>query len=126
MARQTASNAASEEIAAIETLMGDLEKRLRKLNSSAMQHASEIGSDASEYVRESISDIAERLQAGAQSLSENVSDEASRLGNEALDFGSDVIQKLEDEIEQRPLLTLAIAAGIGFLIGMATHGTTRR
>jgi ElaB/YqjD/DUF883 family membrane-anchored ribosome-binding protein len=126
MARQsTANNAASEEIAAIEALMGDLEKRLRKLNSKAVQQASELSSEAGDLVRESLSDLAERLQAGAQSLSGTVSDEAGRLGNEALEFGTEVLQKIEDEIEERPLVTLAIAAGIGFLIGMVTRGTRR-
>jgi ElaB/YqjD/DUF883 family membrane-anchored ribosome-binding protein len=118
MARQSTSNAASEEIAAIEALMGDLEKRLRKINSSAAQHASEFSSDASEYVRESLSDIAERLQAGAQSLTGSVADEAGRLGSDALEFGGNALKRLEEEIEERPLLTLAVAAGIGFLIGM--------
>ena len=42
----------------------------------------------------------------------SVSDEASRLSGDA-------IKRIEDEIGQRPLLTLAIAAGIGFLAGMA-------
>ena len=31
----------------------------------------------------------------------------------------DAIRRIEDEVGQRPLLTLAIAAGIGFLAGMA-------
>jgi ElaB/YqjD/DUF883 family membrane-anchored ribosome-binding protein len=118
MARRSTSNAASEEIAAVQTLMGDLEKRLRKINSSAAEHASEFSAEASEYVRDSLSDIAERLQAGAESLT-GVAEEAGRLGNGALEFGGSALKRLEEEIEERPLLTLAVAAGIGFLIGMA-------
>ena len=34
-------------------------------------------------------------------------------------MGGDALRKIEDEIGHRPLLTLAIAAGIGFLAGMA-------
>ena len=37
---------------------------------------------------------------------------SEQLRNEAL-------RRVEEEVEQRPLLTLAIAAGIGFLAGMA-------
>ena len=50
----------------------------------------------------------DRLRNGAHA----VTDEATRYGSEAL-------RRIEDEVEQRPLLTLAIAAGIGFLAGMA-------
>jgi ElaB/YqjD/DUF883 family membrane-anchored ribosome-binding protein len=38
---------------------------------------------------------------------------------EAMVLSSDAIRRIEDEVNQRPLLTLAIAAGIGFLAGMA-------
>jgi ElaB/YqjD/DUF883 family membrane-anchored ribosome-binding protein len=31
----------------------------------------------------------------------------------------DAIRRIENEVGQRPLLTLAIAAGIGFLAGIA-------
>jgi len=34
-------------------------------------------------------------------------------------MSGDAIKWIEEEIGQRPLLTLAIAAGIGFLAGMA-------
>jgi ElaB/YqjD/DUF883 family membrane-anchored ribosome-binding protein len=39
-----------------------------------------------------------------------VADEAARIG-------SDALKKLSDEIEHRPLLMVAIAAGIGFILG---------
>jgi ElaB/YqjD/DUF883 family membrane-anchored ribosome-binding protein len=34
-------------------------------------------------------------------------------------MGHDALRKIEEEVSQHPLLTLAIAAGIGFLAGMA-------
>jgi ElaB/YqjD/DUF883 family membrane-anchored ribosome-binding protein len=36
-------------------------------------------------------------------------------------MGGDALRRIEDEIGHRPLLTLAIAAGIGFLAGMANR-----
>lgn len=120
MARHSSlSNAASEEIAAIEALIGDLEKRLRKLNTSARRHASETSSEVGEFMSQTVSDLAGRLRAGASSLSGTVADEAGRLGDDAYAYGSDALKRLEEEIEQRPLVTLAIAAAIGFLIGIA-------
>ena len=41
-------------------------------------------------------------------------DQAARLGGDAL-------HKVEDEVERRPLMTVAIAAGIGFLAGIASR-----
>jgi ElaB/YqjD/DUF883 family membrane-anchored ribosome-binding protein len=72
--------------------------------------ASHAANGASDFVSDTISDAAERVRNGAGAMS----DEASRLGGEAL-------RKIEDEVGQRPLLTLAIAAGIGFLAGMANR-----
>ena len=110
MARKTRST--SDDIAEIEReiagLMHDLETRVGRLNTLTRKGASHAASEASEFVSETLSDAAERLRNGAHA----VSDEATRLG-------SDALRKIEDEVGQRPLLTLAIAAGIGFLAGMA-------
>ena len=89
-------------------LMHDLEQRVGRLNTLSRKSASHAANAATDYVSETISDTADRLRNGAQT----VTDEASRLG-------SDALRRIEDEVEQRPLLTLAIAAGIGFLAGMA-------
>jgi ElaB/YqjD/DUF883 family membrane-anchored ribosome-binding protein len=110
MARRTRNT--SEDIAEIEReiagLMRDLESRVGRLNTLSRKGASHAASEASDYVSETLSETAERLRNGAHA----VTDEAARFGNDAL-------RKIEDEVEQRPLLTLAIAAGIGFLAGMA-------
>jgi len=110
MARKTRT--VSEDIGEIEReiagLMTDLESRIGRLNSLSRKGASHAASEAGDYVSETLSDTAQRLRNGAHA----VTDEASRLG-------SDALRRVEDEIEQRPLLTLAIAAGIGFLAGMA-------
>ena len=102
----------SEDIADIEReigqLMHDIEARVGRLNALAKRSAKGAADDASEFVSDAVSDAADRMRNGAHS----VSDEAARLSGDA-------IKRIEDEIGQRPLLTLAIAAGIGFLAGMA-------
>jgi ElaB/YqjD/DUF883 family membrane-anchored ribosome-binding protein len=112
MARKSHNNGnghtVAEDIASIEReigeLMHDIETRVGKLNSLARRNVKSAANGASEYV----SEAADRVRDGAEMLS----DEASRVGGDAL-------RKLEDEIGQHPLLTLAIAAGIGFIAGMA-------
>jgi ElaB/YqjD/DUF883 family membrane-anchored ribosome-binding protein len=110
MARKTRT--VSEDITEIEReiagLMTDLESRIGRLNSLSRKGASNAASEAGDYVSETLSETAQRLRNGAHA----VTDEASRLG-------SDALRRVEEEVEQRPLLTLAIAAGIGFLAGMA-------
>jgi ElaB/YqjD/DUF883 family membrane-anchored ribosome-binding protein len=102
----------SEDIAEIEReiarLMRDLENRVGRLNTLTRQGASHAASDASDYVSEAVSEVVDRIRNGAHTAS----DEAARVG-------SDALRRVEEEVEQRPLLTLAIAAGIGFLAGMA-------
>jgi ElaB/YqjD/DUF883 family membrane-anchored ribosome-binding protein len=121
MARK--SNTVSNDIVEIEReigrLMHDLETRVGRLNALARRGGADAASGAGEYVSDALADAAERMRNGAAEAADRmragaqtVSDEASRLGGEA-------VHKIEDEINQRPLLTLAIAAGIGFLAGMA-------
>jgi ElaB/YqjD/DUF883 family membrane-anchored ribosome-binding protein len=102
----------SEDIASIEheigQLMHDIEARVGRLQALAKRSAKDAAENASEFVSDTVSDAADRMRNGASS----VSDEAARLSGDA-------IKRIEDEISHRPLLTLAIAAGIGFLAGMA-------
>ena len=102
----------AEDIASIEReigqLMHDIEARVSKLQALARRSAKDAADGATEFVSESVSEAADRLRNGAHAMS----DEATRLS-------SDAIRRIEDEVGQRPLLTLAIAAGIGFLAGMA-------
>jgi ElaB/YqjD/DUF883 family membrane-anchored ribosome-binding protein len=113
MARKN-GNTTSQDIAEIEReisqLMRDLETRVGRLNTLTRRGASHAASEASDFVSETLSETAERLRSGAHT----VTDEAARMGGDA-------IRKIEDEIGHRPLLTLAIAAGIGFLAGMANR-----
>ena len=116
MARKSQSNGnghtVSDDIVSIEReigqLMHDIEARVGKLNALARRSAKDAAEGAGEYVSETVSDAADRVRNGAHAMS----DEAARVGGDA-------IKRIEDEIGQRPLLTLAIAAGIGFLAGMA-------
>jgi ElaB/YqjD/DUF883 family membrane-anchored ribosome-binding protein len=107
-------NSVSDDIVNIERelgqLMADIETRVSRLNTLTKKSATHAANGASEFVSETISDATDRVRNGASAMT----DEAARLGGDAL-------RKIEDEVGQRPLLTLAIAAGIGFLAGMANR-----
>lgn len=114
MGTRTAKPATADEIAAIEDLMSDLEKRLRRLSESARREVSGGSSDVSDFVSEALAGIMKRVRASAADVGQSVADEASQ-------YGTDAIKKLNEQVEQRPLIMLAIAAGIGFLAGLANR-----
>ena len=89
-------------------LMHDIEARIGKLQALAKRSAKDAADNATDFVSDTVNDAADRVRNGASAVSE----ETSRMAGDA-------IRRIEDEVGQRPLLTLAIAAGIGFLAGMA-------
>jgi ElaB/YqjD/DUF883 family membrane-anchored ribosome-binding protein len=112
--RAAKATAAADEIAAIEDLMADLEKRLTRLSSVTRREVSGASGDVGDFVSEALSRITNRVRETAAEASHSVADEVSR-------FGTDAFKKLTDEVEQRPLIMLAVAAGIGFLAGLANR-----
>jgi ElaB/YqjD/DUF883 family membrane-anchored ribosome-binding protein len=111
MTTRATKSATAEEIAAIEDLVSDLEKRLRRLTAGASR---EVSGASGDFVSEALARITNRVRDSASEASKSLADEATR-------FGSDAFKKLTDEVEQRPLLMLAAAAGIGFLAGLANR-----
>jgi ElaB/YqjD/DUF883 family membrane-anchored ribosome-binding protein len=114
MSTRAAKGPAAEEIAAIENLVSDLEKRLRRLSNSARSETSGAAGDVSDFVSETLDNIMTRVRESAANMGQTVADQTSRVG-------SDAFKRLVDEVEHRPLVMLGIAAGIGFLAGLANR-----
>jgi ElaB/YqjD/DUF883 family membrane-anchored ribosome-binding protein len=108
--------------------IGDIERRLRMLerqlerqlerlgdrtSASAAQAADRVG----EGIASALTSIAERFRGGANT----VSDEAVRIGNEAAELGNEALRRVAREVERHPLVVLAVAVGVGILIGLASH-----
>jgi ElaB/YqjD/DUF883 family membrane-anchored ribosome-binding protein len=108
--RSKRSNAA--EIARIEELIDDLEKRLRRLNSSAHDEAAGASNDVSQFVNDAVERIIGQARDRVNSATEHAADRASKAS-------IDAYKRVVDEAEHYPLATLAVAAGIGFLLGAA-------
>jgi hypothetical protein len=47
-----------------------------------------------------------------------VSDEAAKIGSETAKLGSGLLRRLSKEVEHRPIVTLAVAVGVGILVGL--------
>ena len=96
-----------------------LEQRLERTASRASSTISSGVSQATDRVGEliaaALNEAGSRVRGGAR----GVSAEASHLGQEAARLGNNALRRLTDEVEQRPLVMLAVAAGLGFLVGIA-------
>jgi hypothetical protein len=110
-------------IAAIADHLRAIEGELGRMGKSAGRRASAGAAAAGDQIADAIgpilNDIGHRFRRG-QRLAV---DEAASLGNEAVRIGarvgSDALERIAGQARQRPLLTLAVAIGVGILIGAA-------
>jgi ElaB/YqjD/DUF883 family membrane-anchored ribosome-binding protein len=102
-----------------------IEKELRGVGKSSSRRASAEAAAASDRIAETIgpilADIAERFRQGQQVAL----DQASTYGNQAVKLGSkvgaDAADAITDHTKKRPLVMLAVAIGVGILIGAAAR-----
>jgi ElaB/YqjD/DUF883 family membrane-anchored ribosome-binding protein len=59
-----------------------------------------------------------QARAGAEQAVDDMSERGSAMMDAAQDAASSLEESLEDAIAQRPLATVALALGVGFLIGV--------
>lgn len=111
MPKRSKSSKAAE-IARIEGLIDDLENRLRRLNNSAHDEAAGASNDINQFIGAAVEGMMDRVRDRANSFTEQAANSASKAG-------IDAYKRVIDEAEQYPLATLAVAAGIGFLLGAA-------
>ena len=90
--------------------MRDLEGQLAHLAKSVAADARDAGSNVPDLISDALADISDRFRTTVQSSARSVGAEAARVGSGAW-------HRVEDEVVNHPLAALAIAAGIGFLIG---------
>ena len=117
------SSAFDRNISALEGRLHALENEIEKLGRKAGRRASAgvsaAGDQIGDAIAAAVNEIVDRFRSGRRVAG----DEAVRLGNEAAKFGAkvgnDALERVASEVEHRPLVTLAVAIGIGILIGMA-------
>jgi ElaB/YqjD/DUF883 family membrane-anchored ribosome-binding protein len=114
-------------VAAIQKHLGAVETELEKIGRMAGRQTSDAAAAASEQIGDPISTIlsemVDRFRKGGQAAG----DQAGRLSNQAFDlgakYGSDALQRVASQAEERPLFTIGVALGIGILIGAALLGS---
>ena len=97
----------SEMQAEVRQLMHDLEDRIDRLNALTKRGTGHAIDGLSDLVYGAIGGATQRVRDNSRA----VSNDAARLSDRA-------IRQVETQIDRHPLLTLAIAAGIGFVAGL--------
>jgi len=113
-AESRSAKSATEDLVSIEELVSDLEKRLHRLNNAVKREATGASGDVSEFVSDTLNDVSDRVRESMRTLAQSVSEEAVRAG-------ADTLNRIAREVDHRPFALLAAAAGIGFLLGLATR-----
>jgi ElaB/YqjD/DUF883 family membrane-anchored ribosome-binding protein len=94
----------------IERRLRSVEQQLERAGDRTSASTAEVVERVGAAIAPVLSSIADRFRGGAHSMS----DESAKLGNDAL-------RRLSNEVEHRPLITLAIAVGAGILVGLASR-----
>ena len=123
MFQPRSSNFADPRVTAIVDHLQAIERELavigRKAGRQASANASAAGDLISDTIGPILNDIADRFWRGQRTAVEGATD----LGNQAVRIGSrvgsDALDRIASQAKQRPLLTLAVAIGVGVLIGAA-------
>jgi len=116
------SRAISAEFGEIDQRLRALERQLERVGRRSAVSAAQAAEGVGETVASALNGMAERLRGGANSMR----DEAAKIGSEAAKLGNDALRRLSSEVEHRPLVTLAVAVGVGLLVGLASQRRASR
>jgi len=114
-------------VTAIQKHLGAVEKELEKIGRIAGRRTSAAAASASDQIGDAISTILSDMVVRVRKGGELAGDQAGRFGNQALGlgakYGGDALERVAGQAEERPLLTVGVALGIGILIGAALLGS---
>jgi len=111
------SHAISAEIGNIDQRLRSLERQLERAGGRSAANAAQAADRVGDTIASALQSMADRLQGGANS----VRDEVAKIGGEAAKLGNHALRRLSNEVEHRPLVMLAVAVGVGILVGLASH-----
>ncbi len=114
---------AEPRVTAIVDHLHAIERELAALGRKAGRRASANASAAGDLITDTVApilnDIADRFWRGQRAATEGAADLGGRAVRMGGRVGSDALDRIASQAKQRPLLTLAVAIGVGVLIGAA-------
>ena len=99
----------------IERRLNALEKRLNEIGTRFSANSRDVVGDLGNVIASALSDWADRFRKGAST----VGDQSAALGKDAVRLGTKALDRMADESRQRPLIAVAVALGVGILLGIA-------
>jgi ElaB/YqjD/DUF883 family membrane-anchored ribosome-binding protein len=95
----------------------DVQQDLQALRDDLGTLAEEVASLMSSTGNQALDEVKDRIRRIRSSLDDVMSDAGAR-GRDALrDVGENVSTAIEEHVKERPLTTLALAVGLGFILG---------
>ena len=116
------TRAISSEVGDIERRLQTLQSGLEKLRARSSANARDTADSLGDALSSALLGWSERFRQSANSLG----DQSTALGKDAARYGAAALNQISKETEQRPLVAIAVALGVGILIGMATTGPRAR
>jgi ElaB/YqjD/DUF883 family membrane-anchored ribosome-binding protein len=113
------TRAISAQAGEIEQRLQALEKRLENVGTRASTNAQGTAENLGDAIASALSGWAGRFRQGAST----VGDQSAALGKDATRLGTVALNRIADETGRRPLFALAVAVGVGILIGMAARNS---
>ena len=99
----------------IEQRLQALENRLNTTSTNARDSVENLG----DAIASALTGWADRVRQGANT----VGDQSAALGRGAAKLGTVAVNRIADETGRRPLFALAVAVGVGILIGIAARNS---
>ena len=100
-----------------------IERELTVVGRQAGRRASANASAAGDLIADTVgpilNDIADRFWRGQRAATEGAADLSNRAVRMGGRVGNDALERIAAQAKERPLLTLAVAIGVGVLIGAA-------
>jgi len=113
------SQAISAEAGEIGRRLQALEKSLEKLGVRASTTGRDTAENLGDAIASALSGWADRFRQGTST----VGDQSALLGEDAAKLGAVALNRITDQTGRRPLFALAIAVGVGILIGIAIRNS---
>src|SRR5690242_14787380 len=110
------SRGRSLESAQLVRRLQSLEKEIFRLSDQATSRGRAYTNDARDRMSTTLADIHALVEEAGPYL-----DRARRYGNDAARLSQDALRRVSQEVEARPLASLAVALGAGFLLATLLH-----
>lgn len=119
------TRAVSAEVGEIERRLQSLQKNLERIGTRTSNNARDTAEGLGDAVASALFGWADRFRQSTSSLGDQsvaIGRDAARFGAKfGAKFGKSALTTVSDETERHPLFALAVAVGVGLLIGMVSR-----